>query len=416
MPPNTEVHGVDPVPIENEEKATDPYDDDDAPDQAFDGKESPTASVTLIEPPRDFAWNKPGKPYDQIKGKLVAPGFATFELNIDKAVAEQLGRLFDSVETVELTLEKIRNIPPKSAGVYALYRQDELWYVGKADSKKGLAGRLTRHRRKLMNRAGISASEIKFKACLIYSFAAIDVETILIRLAVRKKQIDDDEERTKAANDHRIALKAWKKAGGEVVSGVPQPVNLAGKKSKAKPPALNNSGFGSNDTGKERDSQKTSRFDTAHPLELASVVNAFDSATEFSDIRRHLPDMAEDGTCPLLEAVVWFSEAVYFTCRISKGARSLLARQEKIKVDPRTLFAKDSMSACLKKVSLSLAGLKILVLEGRVLIVESDDAGLKIAHVCFENGTQTSVATQPGSPQSAANLAAQDGHPHEGTA
>ncbi|WP_151070945.1 GIY-YIG nuclease family protein [Cupriavidus oxalaticus] len=258
--------------------------------------EASQSTIRILDASRDFAWELSDPVLGRIKGTDDGNGFGTFELNLDRSLAEQLGRFFDSLETAELTLENIQRIPDGCEGAYALYRGENLIYVGKSNARRGLKTRLARHRKKLSNRIGISPNEVRFKAAQIFSFSAFNVEALLLLLArerLYKSELEvfkvenaqyrvalaEHEGKKPAKIDGSTLLQAWKETAIRLRKGRPKAPDLK----KIKPPELNNSGFGSNDTGVERDTQETSKFDLAYPLDLQSMVDVFSMAAERQD-------------------------------------------------------------------------------------------------------------------------------------
>ena len=175
------------------------------------------------------------------------PGYAELEFDLAGALLSEVTQLFDEMEPANLTVGNVGNVE-EAAGVYALYRKStgNLLYLGKAEGAKGLNNRLNRHLKKIDGREGITPSEVQFKAIRLFVFAAMDLEAALI-----------------------------KHYGG--------PKNVP----------WNNSGFGSNDPGKERDTTKYKKghFDTDHPIRLdASFVEFAPGAYAVSDIMQKLKD------------------------------------------------------------------------------------------------------------------------------
>lgn len=84
-----------------------------------------------------------------------------FDFDLDKGIRDQV------VETLEsspiLPLEK--NVGPRASGIYALYFNDKLVYIGKASkgttkSKRTLRARLNEHIDKISNRGKISVTDM----------------------------------------------------------------------------------------------------------------------------------------------------------------------------------------------------------------------------------------------------------------
>ena len=160
-------------------------------------------------------------------------GYAEFELDFELALARQLGPFFEKLPPLRLTPENIeRVVKAKARGAYYLLLEGEIVYIGKSDARAGLRVRLLRHYKTLKRRKGIDWSEMKFKAVKVSSLAALDTESLLLDLYKRKAKILSRPDR----------------------------------------PDWNFSGFGSNDTGVERDTQRVSVFDQRYPLDLNAPI------------------------------------------------------------------------------------------------------------------------------------------------
>lgn len=144
-------------------------------------------------------------------------GFDEFELDLELAFKRDLPPFIDALEAAPLSFLNVSSIPPKKNGVYLLLQEDKVMYVGKTDSRGGFQNRLLRHSEHVKHRCNLDPSTMFFKAIAIPVFKNADLETILI--------------------DHYGA--PW-----------------------------NNSGFGGNDPGKERDTQKPADFDLEHPIDV----------------------------------------------------------------------------------------------------------------------------------------------------
>jgi len=91
--------------------------------------------------------------------------FAHFDFDLATALTEQLVIAFDKLEEGGLSLEHLAQIPQKQ-GVYQLFRDGMLVYIGKAAN---LRNRLTQHRRKIVGRKNIDAEEMGFKCLTVAS-------------------------------------------------------------------------------------------------------------------------------------------------------------------------------------------------------------------------------------------------------
>lgn len=152
------------------------------------------------------------------------PGYAELEFDLPGALLRAIVEMFDDMAPADLTADNLKGVS-EEPGVYALYSKatGDLYYIGKAESSKGLHNRLTRHMRKIDGRQHIAPSDVLFKSIRVFVFAAMDLEASLIAHYGGTKQVP------------------W-----------------------------NHSGFGSNDPGKERDTTKykADHFDTAHPIRM----------------------------------------------------------------------------------------------------------------------------------------------------
>jgi hypothetical protein len=126
-------------------------------------------------------------------------------------------------------------------------------------------------------------------------------------------------------------------------------------------PPWNLSGFGSNDTGVERDTQKVSFFDRDHPLDLSYV---FD--------REGLPG---PGLIPLGDYIAQLSSKVPFTFRWDKRNKASLSR---IKVDVEELTANPRLDALLLAIHGKLPrNWCLTLLPGKVVLYLSDQRAYK---------------------------------------
>lgn len=145
----------------------------------------------------------------------------TLEFDLPNALLTQLVELLDSMPSESLAQEKLKEVPDEQ-GVYQLFLDEKLVYIGKTDAEAGLKNRLTRHCEKIKNRSGLQLGVVRFKAVRIYVFSAMDLETQLI--------------------DY------YKRALGKL--------------------EWQNSGFGSNDPGRKRDSGNPGVFDSTFPIDI----------------------------------------------------------------------------------------------------------------------------------------------------
>lgn len=149
-------------------------------------------------------------------------GYVEFEFDLPRALLARLVDVFDGVEAAQLDGANTMAIPEEQ-GVYQLFLDARLVYVGKTDGEAGLKSRLSRHAKKLLDRHGLDPARVRFKAVRVFVFTAIDLEADLIR------------------HYGGVGLVDW-----------------------------NGSGFGSNDPGRERDTSKVKpdHFDAMFPIDI----------------------------------------------------------------------------------------------------------------------------------------------------
>ena len=150
------------------------------------------------------------------------PGYVDFEFDLPGALLARLVQVLDTLPPATLSREFLDDIPD-AQGVYQLFLDAALVYIGKTDAEAGLRKRLDRHRLKIQHRNGLDPNRVAFKAVRIYVFTAVDLETQLI--------------------NHY---------------GGPAAVRW------------NGSGFGSNDPGRERDTTRyrPDHFDARFPIDI----------------------------------------------------------------------------------------------------------------------------------------------------
>jgi hypothetical protein len=186
-------------------------------------------------------------------------GFRNFEFDLPGALLDHLVTTLSGMEQGPLTTEGLAGVP-EAQGVYQLFLDGELVYIGKTDAEAGLLKRLVRHSRKILHRQGLDPSRVTFKAVRIFVFTAMDLETQLIRHYTGKEGT------------------RW-----------------------------NGSGFGANDPGRERDTSRPGTFDRDFPI----------------DIDRPL-DVDLSGTKTAAEAAMQLKAALPYTLRFqsaTKGGR-----------------------------------------------------------------------------------------------
>jgi hypothetical protein len=106
-------------------------------------------------------------------------GFIAFELDLMKAVMDQLVPALDALPGAPLTHANADGLPD-AQGVYLLLHEGVVRYVGKTDAQAGLRTRLVRHVRKFEQRRNIKPDDVMFKAAQVLVLTAMDVESRLI--------------------------------------------------------------------------------------------------------------------------------------------------------------------------------------------------------------------------------------------
>lgn len=154
-------------------------------------------------------------------------GYTDFEFDLSTALLDRLIETLDRLNCATMNEKNIGDIPDEQ-GVYQLYLNDTLVYIGKTDADAGLRRRLVRHMKKVQHRMGLELDHIFFKSVRIYVFTPLDLESQLIKYYNNKAVVE------------------W-----------------------------TNSGFGANDPGRERDTTKykNSHFDKMYPIDIERPIS-----------------------------------------------------------------------------------------------------------------------------------------------
>jgi hypothetical protein len=156
-------------------------------------------------------------------------GFRAFEFDLPPALLKQVFGVLDGMEQGALTPQHVGTVVPEAQGVYQLFHNGKLVYVGKTDAQSGLRRRLERHAYTILSRHKLDVADMSFKAVQVLVFSAMDLETSLI--------------------GHYREL--------------------------GSPSAWNGSGFGSNDPGRNRDKTalREDGFDANYPINIDLPLN-----------------------------------------------------------------------------------------------------------------------------------------------
>lgn len=217
--------------------------------------------------------------------------FRDLEFDLPSALLRELVTLFEEMTPAALSQQNVLPLVD-GQGVYQLFHCGELVYVGKTDNEAGLRKRLLRHCEKVKSRLNLVAEDVCFKAVRIYVFTAMDLEGALIQYY------------------KSLAPLAW-----------------------------NNSGFGSNDPGRNRDNSAVKRghFDSLYPIDLDYPVNVV---------------TGEESTAGSL--LIQLKEQLPFTIRFqSKSPRSKKPHPDldetKVHVDESTRATARSILKCISR-------------------------------------------------------------------
>ena len=152
------------------------------------------------------------------------------------------------MESAELTAANATQIPNEQ-GVYQLLLDSRLVYIGKTDGEAGLRTRLSRHAFTIQHRHNLTSEHVHFRAVRVFVFTAVDLETQLLR------------------HYNANATVAW-----------------------------NDSGFGSNDPGRNRDDTalNPNNFDALYPINidlplLLAIPPTSTVASVLTAMREHVP-------------------------------------------------------------------------------------------------------------------------------
>jgi len=258
-------------------------------------------------------------------------GYAEYEIDIETILRDDLPRILATMPIAPLTREAIDEIPAGAKGAYVLFLDGHPVYAGKTDARHGFRDRLNRHAFTIQNRKNLEPQRIGFKAIRIMVFSNFDVEAILIK-AMRKAD--------------KSAL-AW-----------------------------NDSGFGSNDPGHNREGQAPANFDVLYPVNIDRKLSLFAPGSYgllpfLIQLKDHLPygfryqtDIPPGGTRP----------KSYKKGHIDHHSGGVV-----------TVDANDTVRDLLKKVLRALpAGWRVTVFPGRVILYKDD--------TIYKNGPDTFTA------------------------
>jgi len=105
-----------------------------------------------------------------MSSEIQQPGFRQFEFALTDALIAQLITCLDGMKTAELTPEITAGIP-NGQGVYQLFLDGNLVYIGKTDNEAGLQRRLLRHANLVLSRSNLTGGRVTFKAVQVLVFS-----------------------------------------------------------------------------------------------------------------------------------------------------------------------------------------------------------------------------------------------------
>ncbi len=150
-------------------------------------------------------------------------GFAEYEIDVERILRAELPSVFEAITIAPLRADFVSALPEQAKGAYVLYQDGRAVYAGKTDTRHGFRDRLDKHSNTIQHRRNLDPNTMGFKAVRILVFSNFDVEAILIR---------------ELRNLDSTSL-AW-----------------------------NDSGFGSNDPGRNREEQAPAPWDVERPIEI----------------------------------------------------------------------------------------------------------------------------------------------------
>jgi hypothetical protein len=246
-------------------------------------------------------------------------GYVEYEIDIEKVLRSELPLFIEQVELAPLVAETVDAIPLGAKGAYVLYLDGLPVYAGKTDTRHGFRDRLNRHAYTIRNRRNLDPARIGFKAIRILVFSNFDVEAILID-AMRKAD--------------PTAL-AW-----------------------------NDSGFGSNDPGHNREGQRPADFDTLYPIDIDRLLSFvepgdYDVLSLLIEIKRHLPFDLRYQTDPMPNS--------------DRPASHRVGHQDHRAASPVTVAEGETTRSLLNKVMANLPdGWRTTLFPGRVILYKED--------------------------------------------
>jgi hypothetical protein len=94
--------------------------------------------------------------------RKMIPGYIDFEFDLPGALLARLVQILDDLTPVPLRAQFV-DVIPDAQGVYQLFLDGTLVYIGKTDAESGLRQRLDRHRLKIQHRKGLGPNQVSLQ-------------------------------------------------------------------------------------------------------------------------------------------------------------------------------------------------------------------------------------------------------------
>lgn len=247
-------------------------------------------------------------------------GYVDFEFDLPRFLLAGLSEQLDGIGSARLSGRNLSKIPD-AQGVYQLFLDDRLVYIGKTDAADGLNRRLSRHLTHVQHRSNLDPKLVRFKAARVFVFTAVDLEALLIQ---HYKQM------ASLAGDDDVLI--W-----------------------------NNSGFGNNDPGRERDTTayREGHFDRMYPIDIDRPI-AFD-----------VP-----GVATAAEVLALLRNCLPYTFRFETDRQGSRRPHQDLELAPVSLTEGVPFSARIvteQVVSHLPSGWRASKLPGRIILYKNDD-------------------------------------------
>lgn len=234
-----------------------------------------------------------------------SPGFTGLTFKLPREIQAQISAALRANATVQLTQRNAATLP-SFGGMYEIYCEGEPVYWGHADSHSGLSDRLSDHAKRILHRSRLDPSRVHFKS---------------LRVTVSEYMAAEAELFLRPANSDSFK---WQK-----------------------------SGFGSNDPGRERETQdvKPEHFDSRHPI----------------DIEVRLPEMMFPRGTSIAEALKRLKKKLPYVLRFEKQNRK--PHRDLLESSlPREIEVTNAKGALIAITEAMPAGWQTTVMSGHIIV------------------------------------------------